>query len=189
MGAFQPFESHVVRWRPASGDGLEHLTVTAKDDSIVARSVVIGERGGIPYGVRYTIACDSSWKVQSLDLETTAGQELHLQSDGNGRWTDTDGRARPDFDGCIDVDLAGTPFTNTLPIRRLDLDMNDGTVELSMLYIPFDTFAPTVDGQRYRCLESGRLFRYEAADRSFTADLPVDGYGFVLDYPTLFARI
>ena len=48
---------------------------------------------------------------------------------------------------------------------------------------------PTVDFRRYRCLEPCRLYRYEAVDRSFSADLPVDEDGVVLDYPTLFDRI
>ena len=58
-----------------------------------------------------------------------------------------------------------------------------------MLYVPFDTFEPIVDEQRYRCLKDGALYRYEAVDRTFAADLPVDRDGLVLDYPTLFERI
>ncbi len=58
-----------------------------------------------------------------------------------------------------------------------------------MAYVPFDTFKPVVDEQRYRCLEQDRLYRYEAVDRSFTADLTVDEDGLVTDYPGLFTRI
>ena len=57
-----------------------------------------------------------------------------------------------------------------------------------MVYVPFDTFAPTLDGQCYRCLQPGRLYRYQALDRSFAADLSVDDDGLVVDYPTLFER-
>ena len=61
-----------------------------------------------------------------------------------------------------------------------------------MLYVPFDTFEPLRDSQHYTCLSEGmtndRLYRYEAADRSFSADLPLDEDGLVLDYPTLFIR-
>jgi hypothetical protein len=58
-----------------------------------------------------------------------------------------------------------------------------------MAYIPFDTFRPTIDEQRYRCLDPGRLYRYEAVDRSFAADLSVDEDGLVTDYPGLFTRL
>ena len=58
-----------------------------------------------------------------------------------------------------------------------------------MVYVPFDSFEPVVDRQRYTCLTPARLYRYQAADRTFTADLPVDEDGLVLDYPTLFKRL
>ena len=159
------------------GAGIEHLTLSIKSGQVIARSVVIGERGGCPYGARYMIICDAGWVIHTLDLETTAGQTLSLVKDGDGRWTDQSGIHLPRFDGCIHIDLAGTPFTNTLPIRRLDLDVHDGPVELKMLYVPFDTFTPIVDEQRYRCPARRSLYRYEAVDRSFSADLPVDPDG------------
>jgi hypothetical protein len=189
MSSFRTLAARSVRWRPVQGGGLEHLTVRPVNGAIVARGVIIGARGGAPYGVHYTIVCDSNWVVRSLGLETTDDRRLHLSSDGGGHWRDHDGRSLPDFDGCIDVDLAGTPFTNTLPIRRLDLDVDRDAVTLTMVYVPFDTFSPKIDGQCYRCLQPGRLFRYQALDRSFTADLSVDDDGLVFDYPTLFERV
>jgi hypothetical protein len=177
-----------VRWRPVSGAGLEHLTLAYDEHGARARSVVIGERGGRHYGVRYELACDAGWAVRRLDLATTDGVTVKLRSDGFGHWRDDGDAALPLFDGCIDVDLAGTPFTNTLPIRRLA--WTEGKpVELAMLYIPFDSFAPTIDRQRYTCLRQARLFRYEAVDGSFEAQLPIDEDGLVLDYPSLFERI
>jgi hypothetical protein len=186
MGAFRPLVKKSVRWRPIEGTGLEHLTVGIEGDAIVARSVLIGERGGAPYGVHYMVACDADWTVRKLELETTDNRRLSLASDGRGHWTDHRREPLPEFDDCIDIDLAGTPFTNTLPIRRVD---PSDVAELAMLYVPFDTFSPMVDLQRYRCLERGRLYRYEAMDRTFAADLPVDEDGFVRDNPTLYYRV
>jgi hypothetical protein len=187
--SFRMLDARTVRWRPAQGGGLEHLTVRLENGTIVARSTVIGARGGTPYGVSYTIVCDAGWGVRSLALATTDDRRLHLSSDGIGHWSDQDGRRLPQFDGCMDVDLAGTPFTNTLPIRRLDLGVGREPVSMFMVYVPFDTFAPMIDGQSYRCLQPGRLYRYQALDCSFSADLSVDGDGLVIDYPTLFERV
>ena len=61
--------------------------------------------------------------------------------------------------------------------------------QLRMVYVPFDTFEPIVDGQTYTCIEPGRRFLYEAADRSFSAELSIDGDGLVTDYPSLFERM
>jgi len=187
MAAFGAFKSKTARWRPVNGLGLEHLTVKAEKNAIVARSVVIGEYDGKPFGVHYKATCDRRWTVREIAFDTADGRSIRFTSDGRGRWRD--GRKRqPEFDGCIDIDLAGSPFTNTLPIRRLNLDVRHGPVELSMLWFPFNTFEPFVDRQRYACLRAG-LYRFEAVDGTFSADLPVDADGFVLDYPKLFKRL
>ena len=187
--SFPPLTAATARWRPAVGTGLEHLDLRRAGEDMVADGVIVGGRDAPPYGVRYRIVCDGGWRTRRLDIETTDGRALRLVSDGAGKWSTADGAPRPDLDGCIDVDLAGSPFTNTLPIRRLDLSPSDGGRELRMVYVPFATFAATIDEQRYRCLEPGALYRYEAVDRSFAADLPVDGDGLVIDYPTLFVRV
>jgi uncharacterized protein len=188
MGSFRPLTSRSLRWRAMTWEGVEHLTLALRGDEIVATSAVIGEREGVAYGATYTLVCDSRWRVRRLDLSMTDGRSLILTSDGEGHWAGADGAAIATFDGCVDIDLSGSPLTNTLPIRRLDIQPEHGVVSLEMLYVPFDTLEPLRDGQHYRCLEIGRRFRYEAADRSFAADIIVDAEGLVLDYPPLFTR-
>ncbi|MEX0852920.1 MAG: putative glycolipid-binding domain-containing protein [Bauldia sp.] len=175
--AFRPFAPLTARWRFEHDNGLEHLDLDQADEGILADGVVIGDRDGVPYGVRYRMILDSRWTALTLDIETTDGRGLHLSSDGAGSWIDEAGRGLAQFDGCIDIDLAGSPFTNTLPIRRLELSPEMGATEFRMLYVPFTTCAPAVDRQRYLCLERQRLYRYEAVDRSFTVDLTVDDDG------------
>ena len=188
MALFRPLSPVAARWRSEDGTGLEHLNLRPSGDTIVADAVIIGNRGGVPYGVRYRAVCDGDWATLSLSIETTDGRRLNLVADGRGHWSDATGKGRPEFDGCIDFDLAGSPFTNMLPIRRRELSPDADAVEFQMRYVPFATFAPTEDGQRYRCVRKG-LYRYEAMDRSFAADLTVDEDGLVIDYPTLFHRI
>ena len=99
-----------------------HASASRRTRSSRAASIV-GARGGSAYGVDYTIVCGPDWAVRALDLGTSDGMALSLRSDGLGRWTHHDGKPLPEFDGCLDVDLAGSPFTNTLPIRRLWPDL------------------------------------------------------------------
>ena len=177
-----------LRWRPVEGEGLEHLAFGPEGDELVARGVVIGTAGGRGFGADYTIVCDAAFRVRELQLGATGGAALFLRSDGAGSWWNHDDRPLPEFDGCIDVDLAGSPFTNTLPIRRLDWAQAPGTrAEVTTLYVPFDTFVPTTDRQVYSRLSEHR-FRYEAADGGFGAEITVDEDGLVLDYPGLFVR-
>jgi uncharacterized protein len=177
-----------ARWRSLEGPGLEHLTLSEQNGVTIARGTVIGDRGGTPYGVFYRVDLDAGWRVREVAIGTASGQGLHLLSDGAGHWANGVGEALAHLDGCVDVDLAGTPFTNTLPIRRLDWSAGQRE-ELRMVYIGFDSFVPVVDAQIYTCVEPGARFRYEASDRSFAADIKVDDDGLVTDYPPLFTRV
>jgi uncharacterized protein len=96
----------------------------------------------------------------------------------------------PELEGCIDIDISATPFTNTLPIRRLGLKP-DQSEELTVTYIRVPELLVGPERQRYGCLEDqaeGGLYRFEALPSGFTASLPVDADGLVIDYPGLFRR-
>jgi hypothetical protein len=112
---------------------------------------------------------------------------LALRSDGAGRWTDDRGRPLPELDGCIDVDISVSPFTNTLPIRRLGLapDTSDDVV---VVYLDVPALTARPSRQRYTCLGPGR-YLFESLQTGFRAELSVDADGLVLDYHGLFRRL
>jgi hypothetical protein len=88
------------------------------------------------------------------------------------------------------VDVAETPFTNTLPIRRLRLSPGE-SAEIAVAYFDGAELQPWPEPQRYTRLqkgEEGELYRIESLDGGFTADLAVDADGLVVDYPGLFRR-
>jgi len=167
---------------------LTHLDLKATGEGIQADIMTVGAFDGASVAVRCQIETDPQWRTRRLVVETTDGRGFTVQSDGEGHWRERDGKPIPALDGCMDVDLQGSPFTNMLPIRRLNIDSTMGTLAFSMLNVPFDSFEPYAVAQLYTCLEDGRLYRYENADGSFTADLPLDEDGLVLDYPELFER-
>ena len=181
-----------VMWTPWEGPGLEHLRLTTSDGGVVANGLVIGLEAGRPFRISYEIRCDGHWRVREIraaapDWERPA---LDLLADGEGRWKRRGGEPVPELDGCIDVDISATPFTNTLPIRRLGLEPNQSE-ELTVTYIRVPELLVGPERQRYICLEAGSnggLYRFEALPSGFTAELAVDAEGLVLDYPGLFRR-
>jgi len=179
-------DGHSVRWRALEGDGLEHLTLRAHADGFRADAVLVGERDGQRYGATYRIDCDSDFTVRSFEIGTTDGRGLAMTRRDRA-WHDSRRGHLPAFDGCIDIDLSATPFTNTLPIRRCAWTLGEQR-RIAMLFVPFDSFEPFVTEQIYSRL-APRLFRFETADGSFTAELPVDEDGLVMDYPCLFQRL
>jgi uncharacterized protein len=187
--AFRPLRRLSARWRPYEGVGLQHVAIVPGDGGFTANALVIGGGDRVPHAFRFTIKCDAQWVTRGLDIESLDGRSVRLRSDGLGLWRNIDGRRLAEFDGCIDVDLDGSPFTNTLPIRRLGLTPRMGRLELAVLYIPLTTLRPFVDRQIYRCIAAGKRYFYEAADGSFAAEISVDRDGLVVDYPPLFHRV
>ncbi len=179
----------VVRWAPAEGIGAEHLSLRSTAEGVVAEGVVVGARHGTPYGLRYHVACDVRWRVREAML-SLAGEDrrLHLRSDGEGNWQDSEGRPVEALQGCVDIDISATPFTNTLPIRRLGLALGEAR-EILVAYVAVPALAPEPVRQRYTCLEAGRLYRYEGLFRGYVGELPVDADGLALDYPGTFRRV
>jgi hypothetical protein len=178
----------VVRWRDWSGEGIEHLVLRERPDGIHAEAAVIGVDEGEPFAVRYRVTCDAGWRARRLEVGLVgADRAIVLSSDGAGRWTDPSGTARPDLAGAIDVDITATPFTNTLPIRRLRLRSGQAeTILVAWVEVPALTVV--AKPQRYTCLEPGR-YRFEALDSGFTRDIEVDEDGLVRTYPDLFRRV
>ena len=65
------------------------------------------------------------------------------------------------------------------------------SAEISVAYFDEADLQPWPEPQRYTCLEKGTgggLYRFLSLYGGFTADLPVDAEGLVLDYPGLFKR-
>jgi len=178
----------VRRWQEWSGSGLQHLVLREEPEKTVAEAVVLTTADAI-FAAHYRIECDRSWRVRRAEA-TVLGDDRRvlLESDGLGRWRDGAGRSLPDLDGAFDVDLPITPFTNTLPIRRLGLTAGQ-SADLKVVYVLLPAFEITTDPQRYVCLETGRRFRYESLDSDFVRELEVDADGLVIDYPGLFKRV
>jgi len=177
----------VIRWANAAGDGLEHLALAIGADGALAEGVVIGVRNGVSYGLEYQIRCAADWSVRSFDVRLAGGGALRLTADGSGGWWET-GAPRADLAGCVDLDLAATPFTNTLAIRRLDLAPQQRRV-IRAVYVAVPSLQATVAAQAYICLEPRLRYRYENLDTSFHAELPMDVNDVVTDYPGLFRRL
>ena len=178
----------VARWRPVEGDGLEHLVLRATPQGYSVRSRVIGQNGELPFAFSYKIDLDKTWRVLAFAIDSVDGRKRYYRSASEGRWLDGGGEPLSKFDGCIDIDLSFTCFTNSLPVRRTSFAEGQAR-EFAMLWMPSDTLDPFVDGQRYTCIEPGRRFHYAATDGSFEATIDFDEFGLVIDYPGLFRRV
>ena len=179
-------------WSAWDGPGLGHLRLAVRESGVAADGMVLGVEEGRPFRLAYEVRCDAYWRVRYARVGVPGQQpKVELLSDGEGNWTGPDGRAVTYLEGCEYVDISETPFTNTLPIRRLDLAPGE-SAEIAAAYFDGAELQPWPEPQRYTRLETedgGETYRFVSLDGGFTADLPVDQDGLVLDYPGLFRRV
>lgn len=180
-----------VWWSPVDERGLEHLRMRQDESGVFVESTILRMQDGEPFHLDYKIRCDAGWRVRKVEvnLQSGAKREIKLSGDGAGNWTNETGKILGEFAGCFDVDISATPFTNALPIRRAKLETG-ASVDISAVYILVPEMTVRRSSQRYTRLETN-LFRFEEKGvfDGFTADLPVDANGFVIDYPGLFKRL
>jgi uncharacterized protein len=176
-------------WNPhRTNVGLEHLLLTQHTaDSVV---LAVDEQQG-PFRLSYHLTWDDSWCLRAADLVLVSERHtrtLGLRTDGHGHFRYDDGRSIDELDGCLDIDIWPTPFTNSFPIRREPLALGERK-EFRMAWINALELRVHAQAQAYTRLAS-RLYLFESLDGSgFKAELAVDEDGIVLDYPELFVRV
>jgi len=136
----------------------------------------------------YEIHCDDNWLTHRVQVERTIGSDvktLSLSVESRGVWHSS-GQELPEVRGCLDVDLAVTPATNTLPIRRLNLQVgSNASVVAAWIKFPELTVEPL--SQRY-ARTTKNTYRYES-DTGFSSEIVVDDLGLVTTYPGGWERI
>ena len=175
------------RWATEQGGGLEHVELETGATGVTAEGVLIGPAGGRLFACSYLVCCDEQWRVRRLDVHVAGKGRVSLRADGAGNWLDADGTPLPALQGCMDVDLSGSPFTNTLPIRRLGAALQ-ARQEIRVAYVDLPRLDVQPVAQAYTRLAPDRV-RFESLSRPFSAELEVDGDGLVLRYEGLFTRV
>lgn len=182
-----------ICWMPMwnkrrAGVGLEHLLLGARTaDSII---LAFDETHGA-FRLAYRLRWDDAWQLRDAMLSVTTERftrALHVQVDSEGHWQHRDGRAIAELDGCIDLDIWPTPFTNSFPLRRAPLVVGERRqFRMAWANAPALTIHP--QPQAYTRLSDRRYLFENLDERGFQAELPVDEDGIVLDYPGLFRRV
>lgn len=182
-----------IIWSNQAATGLEHFYLRRGNDEITADGIVIGVEENVAFRIRYKISCDLRWHVRKVVVESLDEDEqvISFMSDGFGNWTNESGKPVAQLKGCFDVDITATPFTNTLPIRRLSL-ISGESAEIKVVYFTIPEMQVSVALQKYTCLEKssgGGKYKFQSLESGFTAVITVDADGLVEDYPKIFKRV
>lgn len=202
-----------VAWTKDDPVGAEFTEVDLQPGRLVASGTAIGSEP-LPYRLDYGLDTAAGYVTRRMWVAARGdgwSRTLELHRTTSGRWTaatTAEGRAalpppgellaRPDglaaLDGALDVDLALSPFTNTMPVLRHGLLAATDPVDFVMAWISVPDLSVHRSAQRYsfrRPLDDGHsLVRYESLDGDgFVADIVFEAAGLVVDYPEIARRI
>jgi uncharacterized protein len=191
-------------WTRTDTAGSEHVLFDDRR-GLVARGTQIAV-DPIPYTCRYELHTDESWATARFVATAEGAGWLRTvrMERAAGRWRVTTaeqgtlsgvfrlpakdsvahepGIEDPDrLEDVLDVDLGGSPLTNTLVLKRLG--MRDATVAAAWVLPP--SLAVVRAEQTYTVL-SPTTVRY--ASDNFETDIELDEHGYVRDYPGLAKR-
>jgi uncharacterized protein len=181
-----------VAWRRLDTAGAEYCTLATSTEGWLLGGTVIAALEGRPIQADYLVITDGTWATREVHVTVhgeTTPRSLWLRVGPEARWRPAWKREQPDIPtvtGCSDVDLAITPATNVLPIRRLDLDVGQ-SAEVQAAWIRFPGLDMERLDQRYTRLAPDR-YLYESAS-GFSRELEVDDLGLVVTYPGFWERV
>lgn len=167
--------SHVVMWlahHPPGNDACRF--------ALNARGLVIeGSSRSDGVTARYRVRAEPSGITRRARILHMRKAHL-IERDATGRWV-MDGQEVPEVAGLADIYLDFTPATNTLPVRRLRLDVGSAA-DLTVAWLDTSDRRLKPLRQRYERVDRHR-YHYASPDRAFEANLSVDEFGAVTHYP------
>src|SRR5215472_9581610 len=178
-----------VVWTNLLLNGTDYCALWHTPEGWLLKGTVLGVlEDHRPVLATYEVHCDEKWCTHRVQVERTIGADvktLSLIVESRGAWRSS-GRELRELHGCEDVDLALTPATNTLPIRRLNLPVGR-TESVVAAWVKFPDLAVQPLPQRYTRITKN-TYRYES-NTGFLAEIAVDDLGLVTTYPGGWERI
>lgn len=182
--------ARLVAWERTDGNrghGMGRLERTSDGWRVHGAEVVTGP--GERYACLFEVALDAGWVTRQARVEAVGADDtrrLELARDAKGRWL-RDGDPVPALDGCLDVDVAAAPVTNSFPTRRLADALAAGdAITVPVAWVDVPTLQVARVEQTYRRLS---VREWEYSDPAYGAfRFSVDDDGLVVDYEGLARR-
>jgi hypothetical protein len=172
--------------------GFEVVFLKADGDHLLVEGHTAAVEEGEAWAVDYAIVLNRSWLTRSAQVHTrnAAGRRtVTLDAHGAGEWT-VNGAQAPQLDGCLDVDLEASSFTNAFPVHRLGLEIGEHADAAAAYVRVMDDSVERLEQQYLRRPNDGdrRRYHYKSPAFGFEADLVYDESGIVIDYPGIAVR-
>lgn len=204
----------MILWRGLDEWTAEAARVEIGADGLRATGTQLGAHE-LPYRLDYALdatgqAATGGFVTQHLRVAIAGDgwrRSIDLLRSDDGAWrceAETDGEPAADGGGlpapglpseeaaalgtaALDCDLAFSPLTNLMPIRRHALDRDPGDTSLTMAWVSVPDLRVHADVQRYQHIEPG-MVRFSQPS-GFSAELLLDSDGLVRRYPGIAERL
>jgi hypothetical protein len=133
----------------------------------------------------YEVLGDAEWRTQYSVVEGWIGSRsmlLRIERTPAGLWI-LNNTLVPRLEGCLDLDLAFTPATNLVQLKRLALPVGE-SADVPVAWLDPSTGVLERLEQRYE-RRGAQSYWYQAPRFGYAALLDIDGNGFVRRYPGL----
>jgi uncharacterized protein len=178
-----------VVWKNLLLNGGDYCALWRIAEGWLLKGTVVGvSQDHRPMLAYYEIHCDDNWLTHRVHVERTIGKDskaLSLVVESRGVWLSS-GQELPKLRGCLDIDLAVTPATNTIPIRRLGLQIGHKEAVVAA-WVKFSELTVQPLSQRYTRI-AANTYHYES-NTGFSAEIVVDDLGLVTTYSGAWERI
>jgi hypothetical protein len=175
-------------WQWAQSPGLERFEFLRSGDEWVFRGTILTFSNDVPAEARYEITCDRLFQTRRANislLDSSGERSLKIETQAS-RWFEN-GRENQTVNGALDIDLGWSPSTNTLPIKRLQLEIGQTSGEFIAAWVRFPELALQPLPQEYLRL-ADRQYRYSSRAGTFVAKLIVDNDDLVVAYEGFWLR-
>ena len=178
----------MVVWKRLDLPGHEfaEFSSDAQSHTLTGSAVFVAE--GKSCMLSYKVVCNELWQTQEVHVQgVVKGKhiEITLEVSQHKVWT-LNGIEQPQVEGCIDVDLAFTPATNLLPIKRCNLAIGKSEHAVAA-WLKFPELTLEKLSQTYRRISDSQ-FHYSSAGGKFETDLTVKASGLISNYPELWCE-
>lgn len=167
-----------VLWHSAGERSSEHCVLAETPAGWRISGVTVLPVDAASSHIEYSVDTGPDWETRRAHVAVYGARRLEWEAVRLEEGWAVNGTVRDDLSGCTDVDLGWTPATNTLPIRRLGLDVGESATTVA-LWLRFPEFDLTPLEQRYT-RTTDRLWRYSSG--SFDAEIAVDEHGLAQRY-------